>query len=67
MLRYKLRTLMIVLALGPPVLALAWFALPYLGGRLRGVAFFLALMWSYALLTSMIDTLSDKPAEDTGN
>ena len=28
MFRYKLRTLLIVLALGPPVLALAWFNAP---------------------------------------
>jgi hypothetical protein len=28
--RYKLRTLLIVLALGPPMLAGAWFALPAL-------------------------------------
>jgi len=28
MLRYKLRTLMIVLALGPPVLAAMWFTPP---------------------------------------
>jgi hypothetical protein len=30
MFRYKLRTLLIVLALGPPVLAGAWFAPAYL-------------------------------------
>lgn len=32
MFRYKLRTLLIVLALGPPVLAGAWFASPQLVG-----------------------------------
>ena len=30
MFRYKLRTLLIVLALGPPVLAGAWIAWPHL-------------------------------------
>jgi hypothetical protein len=35
--RYRLRTLMIVLALGPPLLAVAWYLLADMPGLIGGV------------------------------
>jgi hypothetical protein len=40
--RYRLRTLLIVLALGPPALAGAWWAMAYDRGRLA------ELLWGWA-------------------
>jgi hypothetical protein len=56
--RYGLRTLLILLAIGPPILAAAWFEPKYIAGLVASVILCaLAVLFATALATQLTDGL----------
>ena len=67
MLRYKLRTLLIVLALGPPVLAGLWFAAPVLPEVLQALLALAFWVWIFFVFFMSVFTLAGVLIERLGN